>query len=153
MYPSPHLSCMVIVSFLSTSESLFMFCQWDHLYELIGFTYKGYLMLFVFLWPHSPSMIICYSILVAADGMCSLFFLAEYYFFVCMYPIMFIFLLMHIWVDSISGLALIVLPLKYRWHMSFWVMIISGCKGREGLTDHILVLCVAMLQEGRYRSP
>lgn len=40
---------MVVVSYLSTSESLFLFFQLDHLHVLIGFTYKGSLMLFVFL--------------------------------------------------------------------------------------------------------
>ena len=81
------------------SVCLFLFCKYVPLYHFLDSTYKWYCMIFVSVWLTSLSMIITRSIHVVASGIISLFFIAEQYSIVDMYPVFFI----HSSVDGYLG--------------------------------------------------
>ena len=85
----------------------------------------------IFAWLTSLSMIISGSIHVAANGVISFFFMAEYYSIVCMHHIFFI----QSPVDGHLGCfhvsAIVNSAAVNIGHVSFWIMVFFGCMPRS----------------------
>ena len=114
--PSPFLTPPVTTSLFSISVNLFLFVsKFICIIIFLDSTYKWYHMIFVFAWLTSHNMIISRSIHIAANGIISFFFMAEWYSIVYVYYIFFIHSSVHGHLSvSVSSLLWIVLLWTYR---------------------------------------